>query len=243
MPLLDHLSEDINEIIEFQSFHNAWAVYIAAELNETLPRGFRAKPHAQIGILEVDVRTDRFLSDDEKLKTGYQPPAPSGISRTEFPTELEVFIISVSHRTQKIVGVIEIVSKANKDRPGSRNAFVAKCHSLLSQGISLVIIDILRLPFFNLHNQLLEALRISEGKIIEPQAGTPAQEEMPLYCSAYRVTFDAYEKPLVELWADSLKAGDELPELPLFITSEIAVPVRLEKTYMEVCEKLKIFED
>lgn len=66
---------------------------------------------------------------------------------------------------------------------------------------------------------------------------------MPLYCSAYHVTFDAHEKPLVELWADTLKAGDELPELPLFITSEMAVPVGLEKAYMEVCEKLKIIED
>ena len=41
---------------------------------------------------------------------------------------------------------------------------------------------------------------------------------------------------------EGLKVGDTLPELPLFITSEVAVPVRLEVTYMEVCEGLKIFE-
>jgi len=238
MPILDHLSEEIIDIIEFQSFHNAWAVYIAGALNEVLPRGFRAKPHVQIGNWEVDVRTDKSLNEEEKekLRVQYQPSSPSGAARTTFPPELEVFIVSVSRRTQKIVGVIEIVSKANKDRPASREAFVAKCHSLLSQGISLVIVDILGLPFFNLHSQLLEALKISEGKIIQ-------KKEMPLYCSAYRVTFDTYEKPLVELWAHALKVGDELPELPLFITSEIAVPVRLETTYMEVCEKLKIFEE
>jgi len=33
MPILDHLSEEITDIIEFQSFHNAWAVYIAGEVN------------------------------------------------------------------------------------------------------------------------------------------------------------------------------------------------------------------
>ncbi|MBC8461055.1 MAG: DUF4058 family protein [Deltaproteobacteria bacterium] len=238
MPILDHLSEEINDIIEFQSFHNAWAVYIAGELNEVLPIGFRAKPHAQIGNWEVDVRTDTSLSEyeREKLRMQYQVPPSSATTRATFPTELEIFVVNVGRRTQKIVGVIEIVSKANKDRPKNREAFVAKCYSLLSQGISLIMIDILATPVFNLHNQLLEALGIGEGKIKEYQ-------EEPLYCSAYRINVDANEEPLVELWAEALKVGNELPELPLFITSEIAVPVKLEKAYMEICDRLKIFEE
>jgi hypothetical protein len=238
MPILDHLSEEITNIVEFQSFHNAWAVYIAGKLNEVLPRGFRAKPHSQISSWEVDVRTDRFLTEDEKekLKIQYQPPNPSATVHVIFPTELEVFIVNVSHSTQKIVGVIEIVSKANKDRHQNRDAFVAKCHSILSQGISLIIGDILSIPFFNLHNQLLRALEISEGKIEE-------KKEMPLYCSSYRVTFDVNEKPVVEFWAYSLKVGDTLPTLPLFIASEIAVPVKLEEAYKEACERLKFFEE
>lgn len=36
--------------------------------------------------------------------------------------------------------------------------------------------------------------------------------------------------------------GDKLPQLPLFITSEVAVPVNLEETYMRVCDGLKVFE-
>ena len=31
--------------------------------------------------------------------------------------------------------------------------------------------------------------------------------------------------------------------MPLFITSEIAVPVKLEEAYMEACERLKFFEE
>ena len=238
MPILDHLSEEITNIVEFQSFHNAWAVYLAGKLNEVLPRGFRAKPHAQIGSWEVDVRTDRFLTEGEKekLKIQYQPPTASATAHTSFPIELEVFIVNVSQRTQKIVGVIEIVSKANKDRPQNRDAFVAKCHNILSQGISLIIGDILSVPFFNLHNLLLRALKINVGKMEE-------KTEMPLYCSSYRVTFDVNEKPVVEFWTHSLKVGDTLPILPLFITSEIAVPVKLEEAYMEACERLKFFEE
>lgn len=238
MPILDHLSEEITNIVEFQSFHNAWAVYLAGKLNEVLPRGFRAKPHAQIGSWEVDVRTDRFLTEGEKekLKIQYRPPNASATAHTSFPIELEVFIVNVSQRTQKIIGVIEIVSKANKDRPQNRDAFIAKCHSILSQGISLIIGDILSVPFFNLHNQLLRALEISVGKIEE-------KNEMPLYCSSYRVTFDVNEKSVIEFWTHSLKVGETLPILPLFITSEIAVPVKLEEAYMEACERLKFFEE
>ena len=112
MPILDHLSEEINDIATFQSFHNAWAVEIAYGLNKVLPKGFRAKPHAQIGIREVDVRTDRSLSDEEQseLMSRYQPPSPSATANAVFPPELEVFVVDVRRRTQKTVGVVEIVS-------------------------------------------------------------------------------------------------------------------------------------
>ena len=91
MPILDQLSEEIDDIAEFQSFHNAWAVEIAYVLNGVLPKGFRAKPHAQIGIREIDVRTDRSLSADEKhaLMNQYQPSAPFTTASAIFPTELE----------------------------------------------------------------------------------------------------------------------------------------------------------
>jgi len=74
------------------------------------------------------------------------------------------------------------VSEGNKDRPESRNAFVAKCNYLLSQEVSVIIVDILAFPFFNLHNQLLRALRVKEGGIKET-------EETPLYCASYGKTF------------------------------------------------------
>jgi hypothetical protein len=50
MPILDHLSQEITDLVEFQSFHNAWAAQIAYDLNEILPENLRAKPHAQSGI-------------------------------------------------------------------------------------------------------------------------------------------------------------------------------------------------
>ena len=55
--------------------------------------------------------------------------------------------------------------------------------------------------------------------------------------------FDAKDEPAVKFWAYTLKVGDKLPQLPLFITPEVAVPVNLEETYMRVCDGLKVFEE
>ena len=238
MPILNHLNEEIHSIVDFRSFHNSWAVHIAEDLNKLLPKGFRAAPHAQLGSREVDVRTDRYLTIDEQeqLISSYQPPAPLITNRAKFPIpQIEVFIKHVRRSGQRTVGVIEIASKGNKDRPESRDAFVAKCSNLLSDEVSVIIVDVLAAPFFNLHNQLLRTLEITKGHIKE-------NEKIPLYCAAYRKTFDVEDKPAIDSWVYALKVGGILPELPLFITYEVAVPVRLEKTYMEVCEGLKIFE-
>ena len=150
MPILDHLNEEITDIVEFNSFHHHWAAHIAEDLNKILPRGFRARAHAWIGVKEVDVRTDKSLTADEKKKLmpQYQLPVPLAKTRAEFPVESQVFIENVRRRRQKTVGVIEIISAGNKDRPDNRNTFVAKCRSFLSHEISVIIVDILAIPFF-----------------------------------------------------------------------------------------------
>ena len=87
MPMLDHLSDEINDIVEFQSFHHAWAVEIAYDLNRLLPKGYRALSHAQIGSREVDVRTDKSLTAEEKeeLMVRYQPSDQPVIVNAVFP--------------------------------------------------------------------------------------------------------------------------------------------------------------
>jgi len=245
MPILDHLSPEILDIADFDSFHSQWASKIVATLNKILPKGFRAKAHTSIGTREVDIRTDRTLGGTEKqrLTSLYQSPDSPIVSEAEFPNLLEVFVDYIDRGRQITVGVIEIVSRANKDRPGNRDSFVAKCSNLLSQNVSLVMVDILASPtlkcgatFFNLHNQLLETLGIETGYLEEDR-------KTPLYCSSYHQTLNEEGKPAIEFWRYPLKVGDVLPQLPLFITSEIAVPVDLEQTYMASCDELKVFEE
>jgi len=50
---------------------------------------------------------------------------------------------------------IELVSPANKDRPGTRDAFVSKCASYLQQGIGLIVVDLVTNRSADLHAELL----------------------------------------------------------------------------------------
>ena len=74
-----------------------------------------------------------------------------------FPDETEVYIVNLSD-TRRTVDVIEIVSPANKDSPQHRDTFIAKCLSLISERISLVIVDIITIRQFNFHNERMRRL-------------------------------------------------------------------------------------
>jgi len=77
MPILDHLSEEITDIIEFQSFHNAWAVYIAGELkfskkgnfqmNSILEYLLNIRTRSQAGYLVLIDPDKKSVEDSIKL--------------------------------------------------------------------------------------------------------------------------------------------------------------------------------
>ncbi|HEV3259077.1 MAG TPA: hypothetical protein VG013_19550, partial [Gemmataceae bacterium] len=77
-----------------------------------------------------------------------------------------------------LVAAIELISPCNKDRPAERRAFATKCASYLSQGISVVVIDIVTSRSANLHN---ETMRLMEAAT---ELDVPADRN--LYAVAYR---------------------------------------------------------
>jgi hypothetical protein len=54
MALLDHFHPPLSIRRHWHAFHNAWATYIASDLNQRLPQGYFAEPNVQYGI-EIDV--------------------------------------------------------------------------------------------------------------------------------------------------------------------------------------------
>ena len=117
MPLLDHFRPPVIEDVPWESFHAAWATYLASALNERLPPQFIATESRHAGgHLEIDVAT-------------FERPPPAQTMPAIFPDIFEVRVIS-SRYGRVLVAAIELVSPSNKDRPDERMAFAAKCATL-----------------------------------------------------------------------------------------------------------------
>ncbi len=88
--------------------------------------------------------------------TAWTAALPAVAVETEPPDEYEyeVRIFDVE-RERQLVAAIEFVSPANKDRPESRDAFVAKCAALLRKGIAVSVVDVVTIRRFNLYAQLM----------------------------------------------------------------------------------------
>src|SRR5688500_17107799 len=89
MPLRDHFRGWLRRELEWHSFHNAWATFIAANLNARLPEGFRASPNVQQAI-EIDVATYGDVQTAPTIGangTGKEEWQPSAATAT-FPFEL-----------------------------------------------------------------------------------------------------------------------------------------------------------
>src|SRR5262249_52761728 len=127
---------------------------------------------------------------------------------------------------------IELVSPSNKDRPGSRRTFAAKCAGYLKHGIGLVIVDVVTARQSNLHAELLKTLEV------KGRAAT-WESETGLYAVAYRAV-TVRKRPRVEAWPEVLTLGEPLPTLPLWLHLDLSVPLRLEQSYATTCRSLRI---
>jgi hypothetical protein len=160
MPLLDHFHAPLWPSRHWQSFHNAWATFIAGDLNKQLPEGYFAEGNVEFQI-EIDVAALRRSDAPAPAGYAWTPPAP--VLTVPFTATSDIIEIQISESSNgtNLVGAIELVSPADKDRDSTREAFVSKCASYLQQGIGLVIIDVVTTRKANLHNQLMH--RLSEG--------------------------------------------------------------------------------
>ncbi len=236
MPLLDHFHPPLRGSRHWEGFHHAWAANIAQHLNrEILPVDFFAESEISLGPnLEIDVAG--FEQKNGHESSGAQTavwalPKPA----LSFPVDF-VRLDACEVRVYEDLGgpqlraAIDLVSPANKDRPGSRRTFAAKCAGYLKHGVSVVMVDAVTDRTANLHAELLEALEVTAAAWQSPTN---------LYAAAYRAV-PVQEQPRVEVWPEVLTIGRPLPILPLWLGLELSVPLRLEETYAATCEGLRI---
>lgn len=252
MKLLDHFHPPLRGERRWEGFHSAWANSLVDHLNERLPTGYFAEPAVHFGI-EIDAAAfagsvhttaPRVLrevttapystvtaedSANGQIKFTWQPPLPL---RT-FPVEPLADSVEVLIYEEKqgpiLVGAIELISPANKDRPAQRQAFVSKCETLLRQGVGVIMVDVVTESRANLHNALMERLA----------APSTTHFATNLYAGAYTLV-GRNQQSLLELWLEILLIGGNLPILPLWLRGEHCLPVDLAATYTKTCDRLRI---
>jgi hypothetical protein len=234
MALQDHFHPPLSKYRHWHAFHNAWATYIAADLNHHLPEGYFAEPNVQFGI-EIDVAAF-------EEETGYAPPPPEIVQQLWKPPPPEISIpfdpateavevsIFQAEEGPTLMGVIELVSPANKDRDTHREAFVSKCEAYLQQGLGLILVDVVTDRAANLHNELVDR--------ISPLANSHILES--LYAVAYRVVIHK-EHTNVDIWPHSLAIGQALPTMPLWLRGDICLPLDLNASYEITCREQRIY--
>src|SRR5262245_43338631 len=148
MPLRDHFRPPLDDLTSWEGFHGQWPAMLVLSLGRKLPRRYIAAPRVHAGSsAEIDVATydkddpDSFSFDAGNGNGGvatavWAPSQPTLTVATELPAsdEYEVRVYD-TRRGRRLVAAVEIVSPANKDRPDSRAAFVAKCVALLQSRV------------------------------------------------------------------------------------------------------------
>jgi hypothetical protein len=235
MPLRDHFEPPLDRL-PFEGVHSMWPTKMVENLFPQLPPNYFAAPQVHLGArLEYDVAAYELGDDARQAAAGgtatLAPPEPHLRLDTDIPAQDEYEVRVYDHdRDRRLVATVEIVSPSNKDRPENRRAFVAKCATLLQQGVCVSIVDIVTARHFNLYADLLDLIGRDD-----PAMGTPP-------AAAYAVTIrgDRRGRPHVKTWSHVLTVGQPLPTLPIGLADDVWVKLDLESTYEETCKFLGV---
>jgi hypothetical protein len=241
MPVRDHFPAPLYPARPWESFHSRWANAIADALNAILPRRYVSEVLLRLGsMVGADVaefqRTDEPSEEEINGPAGgvalqtYAPPVATQVMPAVFPDDLEVQVIDQLDDA-RLVAVVELVSPRNKDRTDARRGFAAKSAAYLQRGVGVMIVDVVTHRHANLHNELVRLLGLAEEFLMPEQA--------LLYAVAYRPVRRG-ESDQIDLWPTALTVGEVLPTLPLGLRGTRPVPVDLEATYLDACQRARL---
>jgi hypothetical protein len=238
MPLLDHFHPPLHGPRRWEGFHHAWATLIAQHLNQgILPPDYYAEPEITVGPeMEIDVATLELPATEKASPSGaavWAPPRPEISAKVSF-ARLDGYEVRVYQDLggAELRAAVELISPANKDRVGSRRTFAAKCAGYLKHGLGVALVDIVTARTANLHKEVFDTLEVKERRATWKSATN-------LYAVSYRAV-TARRSPRVEAWPETLALGEPLPELPLWLSVDLCVPLPLEASYLATCRSLRI---
>lgn len=217
----------------WEGVRQIWITELLRCIKPQLPPGFRAHigaaPLLAIGASgeRPDVSVRQWPEENGfPAKNG---PAAPGI---EQPDE-EIAVATLDPATGvyvevegRLVSALELVSPRNKDRPLSREGYLARYLGYLLGGVHLLLVDVHRRPAgFSFPDRIAKELQMEQPSLPPPMA----------------VSYRAGEPApaggrLLALWRRPLSVGQAMPTLPLALSPDQAVTVNLEGTYQRAAE-------
>lgn len=211
----------------YHFFHQRWIAALADALNTGgLPEGFFAMSEVDAkgpipDVLAQSVQPPMPVNDPVGIAVLHTPPNTRVVSRAENTGRYarRADRLSVYLPQGELIAVIEIVSPGNKDNTSGLKTFVRKAGKLLRRGVHLLIVDLfppsVRDPH-GIHKAIWDPFKE------EPFDLPP---DKPLTLAAYVA---GYEKVA---YVENVAVGDQLPDMPIFLTPDHYVPCPLEATY------------
>jgi hypothetical protein len=224
----------------FHDFHHTWITEIKRTLNAgLLPPEYYALAEQIAGGLGPDVltlqRPDHGVPRDSDPRGGVAlanaPPRVQFRLRAEpdlYAAKAKAVVIrhTSNHR---VIAIAEIVSPGNKNTRHGLRAFVQKAVEFLRAGVHMLILDLFppgpRDPQ-GIHKAIWD-------EFIDNEFALPADK--PLTLGAY------IGGPWPEAFIEPTALHAVLPEMPLFLTPDVYVPVPLEATYQSAWEAVPSF--
>ena len=220
----------------FDDFHHAWIEEIKRTLNSgSLPSEYYAMAEQQTGPFGPDVLTlqagepasEETRGDSLEREDGGNLLLAPPLVKLTAEAEIDFYrrkqsIVAIRHVTgDRIVAVVEIVSRGNKSSNVALREFVDKAVEFLFHGVHLLIID--------LHAPGPRDPHGIHGVIWEEMTGQPySKPDKPLTLAAYESGPGGVS---TRTYVQGVAVGERMPDMPLFLEPGAHIPLPLEMTY------------
>ena len=224
----------------FHDFHQTWMPEIKRALNRgRLPADYYALVEQVAGGRWPDILTLQGPSREEQSR-----PVPNGgVMLAEAPprvqfrekAESDIYaakasVVVVRHVSgHRAVAVLEVVSPGNKASRHEFEQLVAKALEMLRAGVHLLVVDLFppgpRDPA-GIHKAIWD-------EFLDNDFALPQESRLTLASYAAGTYPESFVEPVA--------VGGTLPDMPLFLSPDVYVPVPLEATYQSAWETMPAY--
>ena len=214
----------------FHHFHQAWITSLCRLLNRGgLPPGYGAHAERAIDVGEPDVLTSEAAdlpADDrggvDTMTIDAVTTAVVAEAKTDRYVRKQDRLV-VRGRDRRVVAVVELVSRGNKDSRYRFERFIEKSVEYIEQGAHLCVVDVHAPHAFDPRGMLdavWDRVAGEASSLLGRSAGT--------ICVG----------STLRLFAEPLTVGDSIPDIPLFLTADRFVPLPLGEGYADAWETM-----